>query len=120
MNARLSRTTAKTAMSDIQKEACTHFIEELWKKKQNTITRRFFAAMCLAGNDLYHLGDKRLVYLMNGIADILEDYSKRAFSPSESRKLSIGDDDTDPILELMQAELNSRPRLHIEIGDFVK
>lgn len=120
MRARISPTTAKMTLTDAQRLACAQHVEALWKQKQSTITRRFFAAMCLALNDLYHFGDKRLMFVMTAVADILEDYASQSFTPRENRKGSINDGERDACFENMMAELSSRKKIHIEIGDFMK
>jgi hypothetical protein len=119
MKARLSPTTARGVLNERQKEACAKVVDDLWMKKKQTIVRRFFAAMCLALNDLYGFGDKRLDFVCRGVADIFEDYASRSFTPQEGRNSSIEDGDYDVCYEAMIAELTSRPKIHIErIGDF--
>lgn len=118
MKARLSPTTARDALTPAQQAACKKVVDDLWMRKKQTITRRFFAAMCLALNDLYGFGDKRLRLTVHGTAEIIEYYAGLAFTPKEGREGSINDGDYDACYKAMIAELNSRPKLHIEkIGD---
>ena len=93
---------------------------ELFKKRERVCIRRFLLAMCLALNDLYSFGDKRLPIVMNGMCDIIEDYAGRSFTPSEARDGELEDPTKDPMSIAMEQELASRKQLHIEIGDFVK
>lgn len=120
MKARVSPTTAKDMLSGAQKKAVAVYVDELWSRKRSGIIRRFLLAACLALNDLYEFGDKRLMHTLNGIADILDDYASRSFTPSEARAGSIEDGDFDPMADAMQKELSSRPKIHIEIGDFIR
>ena len=77
-------------------------------------------ALCLALNDLYSFGDKRLAHTLNGMCDIIEDYAARSFTPTEARDGELEDPALDPMAIAMERELASRKQLHIQIGDFVK
>ncbi len=120
MKARCSPTTAKDMLSPAQKKAIEAHVDARWRARQRSIMKRFLLAMCLSLNDLYGFGDKRLMLAMNGIADILEDYAAQSFTPSEARTGTIQDGEADPMAEAMQAELLSRRKIHIEIGEFMK
>ena len=70
----------------------------------NIWTRYVLLAVCLALNDLYKFGDKRLADVLQAIEDILTDYGKQS--------ASSGKDAAD----LMQAELLTKRKLHIAIS----
>ncbi len=120
MKARLSPTTAKDALSSIQREAVKQHTEALFKQRERVFIRRFLLALCLALNDLYSFGDKRLMFVMNAMSDIIEDYAEQSFTPTEARDGELEDPMMDPMSIAMERELASRKQLHIEIGDFVK
>ncbi len=119
MKARFSPTTAKESLSEAQKAAAMIYVEGLWEQKQKTISNRYLLAMCLALNDLYHFGDKRLSFVIQGIEDILKAYAEDSFTPKEARHGSIDDDDFDPMAEAMMRELASRPKLHIDVSEHI-
>lgn len=120
MKARLSPTTSKTALQPIQLEAARQLTAELFKRRERVFTRRVLLALCLALNDLYGFGDKRLAFTLNGMSDIIEDYATRCFTPSEARNSNLEDPMQDPMCIAMEEELASRKQLHIRIGDFIK
>lgn len=120
MKARCSPTTAKDMLNPMQQKAVLQYVEDIWRKRQKMIIKRYLAATCLALNDLYQFGDKRLYFTLNGIGDILDDYAGKSFTPTEGRTGSLEDGDFDPMLGAMLKELASRKQIHIEIGEFVK
>lgn len=120
MKARVSQTTAEAMLSEFQKDAIKRHIEKEFNELKRVWVRRYLLATCLALNDLYHFGDKRLALTLNGIGDIVEDYAGQAYSMSEAKKVDVRDPNQDPINILMETELASRKCLHIEIGDFLK
>lgn len=117
MKARLSAVTAQNALNAAQKQAVAICVEQMWERKKKVIMRRYNLAMCLALNDLYGFGDKRLMHTLNGITDILAAYASDSFTPTEGRNGSIESGDFDPMAEAMQAELLSRRKIHIEISE---
>ncbi len=117
MKARLSAVTAQSALNAAQKQAVAIYVEQLWERKKKVIMRRYNLAMCLALNDLYGFGDKRLLHMLNGIADILVAYASDSFTPTEGRSGSIDNGDDDPMADLMQKELLSRRGVHIQIEE---
>lgn len=119
MKARLSPTTARELLTPAQQEACAIVVDDMWNQKRRIIIRRYLLATCLALNDLYGLGDKRLPPVLDGISDIIEDYSSRSYTPKEGRSDSAASGE-DLMALAMQAELDSRPKIHIKIGDFIK
>lgn len=120
MKARLSPTTAKDALTPYQLKAARQLTADLFKKRERVFTRRMLLALCLALNDLYGFGDKRLSYTLNGMCDIIEDYAAQSFTPTEARDGELEDPALDPMAIAMERELASRKQLHIQIGDFVK
>ncbi len=114
MKARLS---AVTALNAAQKQAVAICVEQMWERKKKVIMRRCNLAMCLALNDLYGFGDKRLMHVLTGIEDILAAYASDSFTPTEGRKGSLENGDADPMAEAMQAELLSRRKIHVEIAE---
>ncbi len=115
MKARLSTSSALSTLNPMQKEAVHIYVERLWQAKQKIICDRFLLAMCLALNDIYGFGNKRLGFVMRGVEDILKDYSEQSFTASEGRNGSIDNGEYDPMAARMQAELSSRRKIHIEI-----
>ena len=70
MKARLSPTTAKDALTPYQREAARQLTADLFKRRERVFTRRMLLALCLALNDLYSFGDKRLAErLMRELAE---------------------------------------------------
>ena len=120
MKARLSRTSALGTLNPMQKEAVHIYVEQLWRQKQEIISHRFLLAMCLALNDIYHFGDKRLAYIMRGVEDILSAYAEDSFTPSEARGGSIDNGGYDEMAVRMQAELSSRRGIHTKIIEVIE
>lgn len=118
MKARLSGTTAKMVLTPAQREACAKVVDDMWRERRCIILRRYLLATALALNDLYHFGDKRLKYTINAIGDIVEDYSNR-YTPKEARGEAAAHEE-DRMASDMQAELVSRHKIHIQIGDFIQ
>ena len=120
MKARLSHTTARMNLTDAQIKAQDLRAEETFQSRSRIFIRRYLLATCLALNDLYGFGDKRLSFSLNAIADIIEAYADDSFTPSEVRSNKPLDPLQDPMSLAMEAELESRKQLHIKIGDFLK
>lgn len=119
MKARLSATTARQLLTPAQREACTKVVDDMWRERRAIILKRYLLATCLALNDLYSFGDKRLMYTLNAIGDIIEDYSGRSYTPKEAQGVAAVSE-ADRMSAAMQAELDSRRKIHIQIGDFIK
>ena len=115
MKARFSKQTAINALPPMVRKACDEYIEAAWKARQKIIIRRWSLATCLALNDILHLGDKRLIWVLRGIGDILASYAEENFTSSESRNGSIRNGQRDPAAATMQAELLSRRKIHLYI-----
>lgn len=120
MKARLSSVTGKSVISYYQREAIDKRVAELFNKRCHVFVERYMSAMCLALNDLYGFGDKRLGYVMRGLGDIIDDYARRSFTSNEARNGLLEDGETDPMAQAMQEELLSRHGLHINIKDYIK
>ena len=114
MKARISPTTAAMALTPMQKEIVRQYLESELEKQRKVWMRRMLLATCLALNDIFHFGDKRLNFALQGIEDITTDYSSRAYTPAEARK-GGADVDSDAMADLMQAELSSREKIHMVI-----
>lgn len=117
MKARFSAASAHNALNAAQKQAVAVCVEQMWERKKKVIMRRYNLAMCLALNDLHGFGDKRLMHVLTGIADILSAYASDSFTPTEGRNGSIESGDADPMADAMQAELLSRRKIHVEIAE---
>lgn len=120
MKARLSQKSALGTLNPMQKEAVHIYVEQLWRHKQEIISHRFLLAMCLALNDIYHFGDKRLAYIMRGVEDILSAYAEDSFTPSEARNGSIDNGDYDEMAVRMQRELSSRRGIKTKIIEVIE
>jgi len=114
MKARLSPITAEMSLSKTQKEIVRQFVNAEYDNKRVIWTRRQLLAMCLALNDIYGFGDKRLGFILQGIEDITTDYAGRAYTTSEARNTDVTIDN-DKMADLMQEELLSRKGIHIVI-----
>lgn len=119
MKARLSGTTARMVLTPAQRDACAKVVDDMWRERRRIILKRYLSATALALNDLYGFGDKRLMYTLDAIGDITEDYSSRSYTPGEARgEAALHEEDR--MADAMQAELLSRRKIHIQIGDFLK
>ena len=115
MKARFSSKTAIDALPPMVRKACDEYIQAAWKARQKVIIRRWSLATCLALNDILHLGDKRLLWILKGISDILASYAEENFTSAEARNGSILNGERDPAADAMQAELLSRRKIHLYI-----
>lgn len=120
MKARLSQKSALGTLNPMQKEAVHIYVEQLWRQKQEIIAHRFMLAMCLAANDIFHLGDKRLKWLCDGVEDILNAYAEDSFTPSEARNGSIDNGGYDEMAVRMQRELSSRRGIKTKIIEVIE
>ena len=117
MKAKLSRTAASAVLTTAQKAAVDVYLDAQWKAKQALVMRRLRLAVCLALNDLYRFGDKRLMNILQAIDDIPADYAEQAFTASQARNGAMNSGDHDEMAELMQAELLSRRKIHVKINE---
>jgi hypothetical protein len=112
MKARMSATTAEMNLSEVQRETVRQFLNSELEKYRKAWSRRMLLAVCLALNDLYNFGDKRLGFVLKALEDILSDYAEQAYTPKEARQGAI---EIDAMADLMQKELSSRKKIHIVI-----
>lgn len=113
MKARPSAETAKLNLTPIQMQCIRAEVEREYTTKQKIWKRRMLLAVCLALNDLYNFGDKRLGFVIQAIDDIASDYAGQAY-PTHAAEIAAIDADTDKMADLMQAELLSRRGLHMK------
>lgn len=99
---------AKRCLDERQTELVKAFVDEEFKKRKAIYTRRILLAVCIACNDLFKFGDKRLLWVLKAIEDILTDYTGRV--PKDYR---ADDEYTDEVAKLMQDELLSRSKVHV-------
>lgn len=91
-------------------EMARAYIDEEFKNRQRVYTRRMLLATCIVLNDIFHFGNKRLMWVLKGIEDVMCDYAARI--PRDYRAESPEDDE---LSRIMQEELNSRKGLSVEI-----
>lgn len=91
-------------------EMARAYIDEEFKVRQKVYTRRILLALCIVLNDLFHFGNKRLMWVLKGIEDVMCDYAARI--PKDYRAESPEEDE---LSRIMQEELNSRKGLSVEI-----
>nr|DAF94497.1 MAG TPA: hypothetical protein [Siphoviridae sp. ctTDf8] len=92
------------------KDMVKAYVDEEFAKRQKIYTRRILLALCIVLNDLFHFGNKRLMWVLKGIEDVMCDYASRI--PKDYRAESPEDDE---LSRIMQEELNSRKGLSVEI-----
>lgn len=110
MKARITSSSAERIIPGYAKDAVKAYVDEQFKQRQKIYTRRILLAMCIALNDILHLGDKRLMWILKGIEDITQDYAGRV-----DKGYRAEDGKSDKVSELMQEELLSRRGIHIVI-----
>lgn len=120
MKARLSPVTGKSIIDQYQQKAIDMRVAELFNKRCRVFVKRYMLATCLALNDLYGFGNKRLSYVLRGLGDIVDDYARQSFTANEARNGVLEDDESDPMAIAMQNELSSRKNIHICIKDYIK
>lgn len=92
------------------KDMVKAYVDEEFAKRQKIYTRRILLAACIALNDIFRFGNKRLMWVLKGIEDVMCDYASRV--PKGYRAESP---ENDELPRLMQEELNSRKGLSVEI-----
>ena len=110
MKARMSRETANRNLSEPTRQAVRTLVDAEFAERQKIYTRRVLLATCLALNDIAGFGDKRLMYILQGIEDITSDYAERAgknYRPETAEE--------DKVAQMMQEELLSRRNMHVVI-----
>ena len=110
MKARMSPATARKNLPAWANEAIRTAVKAEFAERQKIYTNRILLATCLALNDIAGFGDKRLMYILQGIEDITSDYAERAgknYRPETAEE--------DKVAQMMQDELLSRRNLHVVI-----
>lgn len=92
------------------KDMVKAYVDEEFAKRQKIYTRRILLAACIALNDIFRFGNKRLMWVLKGIEDVMCDYASRI--PRDYRAESPEEDE---LSRIMQEELNSRKGLSVEI-----
>ena len=109
MKAKLKHAAERT-MPPGTKDMIRAYVDEEFSKRQKIYTRRILLAVCIVLNDIFHFGNKRLMWVLKGIEDVICDYASRI--PKNYRAENPGDDE---LARLLQEELDSRKRLNIKI-----
>lgn len=91
-------------------EMARAYIDEEFKVRQKIYTRRMLLATCIVLNDIFHFGNKRLMWVLKGIEDVMCDYASRI--PKDYRAENPEEDE---LSRIMQEELNSRRKLSVSI-----
>ena len=110
MKAKMSRETANRNLSEPTRQAVRTLVDAEFAERQKIYSRRVLLAMCLALNDIAGFGDKRLLYVLQGIEDITTDYAERA---GKNYRPETAEDDK--VAQMMQEELLSRRNMHVVI-----
>ena len=108
MKARMPAATARQNLPARTQEAVRTLVDAEFAERQKIYSRRVLLAMCLALNDIAKFGDKRLMYVLKGIEDIVTDYAERV---GKDYRASTAEEDK--IAQMMQDELLSRRKIHI-------
>ena len=109
MKAKLKHSADRT-LPPGTKDMIRAYVDEEFSKRQKIYTRRILLATCIVLNDIFHFGNKRLMWVLKGIEDVMCDYASRV--PKDYRAESPEDDE---LSRLLQDELNSRKGLSINI-----
>lgn len=109
MKAKLKHAADRT-MPPGTKDMIRAYVDEEFSKRQKIYTRRILLAVCIVLNDIFHFGNKRLMWVLKGIEDVMCDYVSRI--PKDYRAESPEDDE---LTRLLQEELDSRKGLNIKI-----
>ena len=110
MKARMSPAAARKNLPAWANEAIRTAVKAEFAERQKIYTNRILLATCLALNDIAGFGDKRLMYVLQGIEDITTDYAERAgkdYYPYSAEE--------DQVSRMMQEELLSRRNMHVVI-----
>lgn len=109
MKAKLKHAADRTIPTGT-KDMIRAYVDEEFSKRQKIYTRRILLAVCLVLNDIFHFGNKRLMWVLKGIEDIMWDYASRV--PKSYRADNPEDDE---LARLLQEELDSRRKINIVI-----
>lgn len=113
MKARMSYKTALMNLPPHLREACDAYLAEVWARRKKIIVRRYIYSMCLALNDLYHFGNKRLKYVVTAIEDITAAYAEDSYAPKDTRNDAALKSGEDRMAQLLEDEIIAR-RINIE------
>lgn len=108
MKARMSRETANRNLPEPTRQAVRTLVDAEFAERQKIYANRILLATCLALNDIAGFGDKRLMFVLKGIEDIVTDYAERV---GKDYRASTAEEDK--IAQMMQNELLSRRKIHI-------
>lgn len=101
---------ANRTISAGAREMARAYVDEEFKNRQRIYMRRMLLATCIVLNDIFHFGNKRLMWVLKGIEDVMCDYAARI--PKDYRAENPEEDE---LSRIMQEELNSRKGLSVEI-----
>lgn len=110
MKARMSPVTARKNLPSWTQEAVRAMVDAEFAERQKIYANRILLATCLVLNDIAGYGDKRLLYVLQGIEDVTTDYAERAgknYRPETAEE--------DKVAQMMQDELLSRRNMHVVI-----
>lgn len=110
MKARMSPVTARKNLPSWTQEAVRAMVDAEFAERQKIYANRILLATCLVLNDIAGYGDKRLLYVLQGIEDVTTDYAERAGKDYYPRSA-----EEDQVSRMMQEELLSRRNLHVVI-----
>ena len=110
MKARMSAATARQNLPAGTREAVRAMVDAEFAERQKIYANRILLAVCLALNDLYSFGDKRLMYVLKGVEDIVSDDAERVGKNDRPETA-----EEDKVAQMMQDELLGRGRTHIVI-----
>lgn len=110
MKARMSAATARQNLPAGTQEAVRAMVDAEFAERQKIYANRILLATCLVLNDIAGYGDKRLLYVLQGIEDVTTDYAERAGKDYYPRSA-----EEDQVSRMMQEELLSRRNLHVVI-----
>ena len=109
MKAKLKHSADRT-LPPGTKDMIRAYVDEEFSKRQKIYTRRILLATCIVLNDIFHFGNKRLMWVLKGIEDVMCDYASRV--PKSYRADNPEDDE---LARLLQEELDSRRKINIVI-----
>ena len=101
---------ANRTISAGAREMARAYVDEEFKQRQKIYTRRILLATCIVLNDIFHFGNKRLMWVLKGIEDVMCDYASRV--PKSYRADNPEDDE---LARMLQEELDSRRKINIVI-----
>ena len=105
---------ANRTLPGAAKDMAKAYVDEEFKARQKIYSRRILLATCIVLNDLFHFGDKRLMWVLKGIEDVVSDYAERVLR-EKGKDYRTQSPEEDEISRLMQEELLSRDKIHLEV-----